>query len=232
MTIKKTRRYQIAATIIALLILVVFIFMAVGLSKAIYSPGKGLGSSDAAGWVQAIGAFVSIGAAVLVFHLQNDAMQRHAEQRDAAEVDGILACLLSEIDTQSRNAAIRVGGLIEATDPDTGVFIHYPVPEEPFKIYYALIPKLGAITDPALRVQIVETYSMAASFVATIRYNNKAVEYWKQAAARYRRTQLEADQAEMSDAYQAVVQYGNGVRSSWGLTYSMARDLVDALRNR
>jgi len=206
--------------------------MVVGLYAAICAPGKGLGSSDAAGWMQAIGAFVSIGAAVLVFHLQNSATQRHAEQRDKAEAEGILACLLSEIDTQSRNAAIRVGVLIEATAPGTGVFLYYPVPEEPFKIYYALIPKLGMIPDPALRAHIVETYSMAASFIATIRYNNKAVEHWEQATARHRRTQLQMDQAELEGAYQAVVQYGDGVRTSWGLAYSMARDLVDALRNR
>jgi hypothetical protein len=222
-------KYHVAGVLLAFICIAIFCVMIIGLMTAVRADGKGLGSSDAAGWMQAIGAFVAVGAAILVFYLQNMVTERQAAKHEAEELKGLLQSLRSELDVVSANAHMLVGEQIIVTSPFSGVFLYYPVPERPFEVYYGLIPKLGAVRDDALRARIVEVYAMAASFVATIRYNNDAIRAWENADLRHRRSSTTADLEAARRAHAAVVQYGDGVRFTYERAYTGARELVDRL---
>lgn len=231
MSTKKGWRYHAGQFILVSVSLAVFLMMVFGLHKATSDHARGWGSSDAAGWMQAIGAFLSIGTAILVTQLQLSAQEKLVGKNQAEELAGILNSLRCEIEITSRNAATLVGSLIKGTKEGEGVFVTYPVPEAPFNIYYGVIPKLGLIKTEGIRVKIVETYAFAASFVATIRYNNELVEKWEASRLAAARTQTKIDVLELERTHAAVCNYGNGVRRIYNEAMTQAMDLIEVLRS-
>jgi len=99
------------------------IFMVIGLISAIKC--KGLGSSDAAGWMQAIGAVVSIWAVIWIARKS----ERSQERKDrtvavlaAAESWTRLQLLASDIHRYSTHFVISAGGA-KTTNADLGEYI-------------------------------------------------------------------------------------------------------------
>ena len=215
----------VAKRSVAVVSALVLIFMLCGLGAAIYC--KGFSSSETAGWMQAIGSFVAIGAAILVAYLQSVTQDQQAAKRDQDEVEGMLDCLSCEMQMIRRNTAILLDEHIIGSTQ--GVEIVYPVPPEPFKIYDRFIPKLGMIKDEALRNQIVETYTYAASFVATIRQNNAMFEAWQKAVIVFRKTNSDVDKREVDLAYASLSFYGDGVRNIYSETVGRMEAMIDTL---
>ena len=215
----------VAKRSVAVVSALVLIFMLYGLGAAIYC--KGFPSSETAGWMQAIGSFVAIGAAILVAYLQSITQDQQAAKRDKDEVEGMLDCLSCELQMIRRNAAILLDEHIIGSTQ--GVEIVYPVPPEPFKIYDRFIPKLGMIKEEALRNQIVETYTYAASFVATIRQNNVMFEAWQKAVIVFRKTNSDVDKREVDLAYASLSAYGDGVRNVYNETVARMEAMIDTL---
>ena len=214
---------------VAILALLVLLFMFCGLGAAIYD--KGFPSSETAGWMQAIGSFVAIGAAILVAYLQALTQDQQAAKRDQEELDGMLDCLLCELELVKKNALLTIDEAIRATNTGQPVCLHYPVSERPLRIYEGFIPKLGIIGDKTLRVTIVEAYTYAASFVYTIRYNNELFGRWEKQDKLHRSVGAEAYKNAAAIAMIDLQGYGDGVRNVYSLAIESIDKAILGLRN-
>lgn len=211
------------------LALALLAYMVYGLAVAIQC--KGIASSEAAGWMQAIGSFVAIGAAILVAYLQAFTQDQQAAKRDQQELAGMLDCLLCELELVKKNALLTIDAEIRATNDGQPVCLHYPVSESPFRIYEGFIQKLGIIGNKSLRVTIVEAYTYAASFVYTIRYNNELFGRWETQDKLHRSVGADAYKNAAAIAMVDLQGYGDGVRNVYFLAIDSIDRAILALRN-
>ena len=91
----------------------------------------------------------------------------------------------------------------------------YPVSEDPFSIYNAVIPKLGLILDDQLRNQIILTYGRAKSLVLTFRFNNELLERYLAAEATAKRSKSTLDIADADKLLDSLELYGDSLRQSY-----------------
>jgi hypothetical protein len=181
----------------------------------IYSvSSKGLESSEAAGWMQAIGSVAAIFTAIWVSSDQHRRQESRDRQRDEDEVNGMLCSLRSEVETSFEFIQSQIGSQLEGGQPNTAFMAIYPVPEEPFKIYYGLIPKLGMIRDSKTRNLIVSAYSRGQSLVLTCRYNNELIEKFRQ-ASRITPQGIAHDGNAASAAEATLKNYGDALRANY-----------------
>lgn len=124
------------------------------------------------GWVQAVGSVIAIYVAIIVAIYQTATQKREATDAADAELRGMLLSLRAEMSSTLGLLEDRVGPQIRDKPAGHAFNLIYPVPENPFHVYDALLHRLGTIGDDALRTQIVRTYSGAKGFVHTVRFNN------------------------------------------------------------
>lgn len=232
MSIKKTWLRFIAGVVLAVIVIVALCFMVTCLGEALHDPKRGPGSSDAAGWTQAIAAFLTLLAAFLVFVLQIDAQDRTEQKRNDIESRGVLQSIKSELEALFDNTKQNLGKQIAALEPGNGLFTLFPITNEPFKIYNALIPKLGIIPDEALRTKVVKCYATAESFVATVQHNNLLVQEHRRAESIVRLIGTPQHQRELHISVSTVNRYGDELREFYKSAMRETEELLAALNQR
>jgi hypothetical protein len=191
-----------------------------------------LSKSDWSGWVQAVGSVGAILVAVGVAHHQSESQREREESKGRDDVSGLLRCLRSELEVALAQLVAGVGPLIEATKPDSPFDITFPVPEDPFHIYNALIPKLGTIRDDNLRNQIVRAYAAGKSFILTMRFNNDLVQKMRAAEDGYRANLKNLlGRQQMIACSEIFGRYGNQVRRSYTTLKAETDILMPMLSN-
>lgn len=232
MSIRKTWKRHLAGFVLAVLIIAALSFMVACLGEALQDPRRGPGSSEAAGWTQAIAAFLTLLAAFLVFILQMETQDRLEQRRNDIESRGVLQSIKSELEALSDNAKQNWGKQIAELEPGYGLFTLFPLASEPFKIYNALIPKLGIIPDETLRTKVVKCYAIAESFVATVQHNNLLVQEHRRAESIARLTGTLQHQRELDISASAVNRYGDAVREFYKSAMQEAEELRSALNQQ
>lgn len=110
-----------------------------------------------AAWVQAIGSVLAILVAVGVAWHQGESQRRREDERALNDGNALLRCLRADMTSHLEQVHTGFSPIINATGPGQPVLSMFPVPEDPFSMYNALLPKLGIIQDDNLRVQIVRS---------------------------------------------------------------------------
>jgi hypothetical protein len=190
-----------------------------------------LKSEASAAWVQAIGSIGAILVAIWVSAEQQRKQGLREAEREEAEVDGMLRSVRSEIETMLEAVHERVGKALEGSAPGSRFDTSYPIADEPFRVYYGLIPKLGMIKGDQLRKRIVATYAHAHGLVMTFQYNNELILRYNAALVRARSEKL-SDVGDLESAELTLRTYGDGLRSIYSETKSQAHKLLAMLPTR
>jgi hypothetical protein len=111
----------------------------------------------------------------------------------------------------------QVGPLLEGNKVGAAFQVSYPIAEQPFKIYYGLIPKLGMIRDNQLRQQIIHTYGRGQGVVLTFRHNNELIESFNEARRRAA-TGASYDIHAVENARAVLCAYGDALRENYAET--------------
>lgn len=187
-----------------------------GLAKMVELHGWAkMDASAWAAWVQAIGSVLAILAAVGVAWHQAESQRRRDEEREAAEARAILKCLRADMESHFDQVKFGIAPYIHATEAGAPVLSVFPVSEDPFSIYNAMLPRLGLIPNDELRSQIVRSYAAAKSFVLTVRCNNDLVTRCRVARELHDHTGTDASKRALASATQSRDQYGDKVRESY-----------------
>lgn len=213
MITKKTFRREASEWLIAVAIIAVISFMAVALTKAICE--KGLESSEAASWMQAIGSFVAICIAIWVPTWQHEQTRRQAMESEANQVQHLLRSLLDEMVVVSANFGKRNGKLLLDTPDGDGFYFIIPLIDHPFPIYEASVGRLGQIPSDVLRKRVITGYGHAMGFVSSVRFNNLLVQRFEHA---YYLASVNSDQVHQDfvDMHRAMLaDYCKSLKSSY-----------------
>ena len=183
------------------------------------------------GWVQAVGSVEAILVAVWVAWQQAESQRRRDEEKERAELRGMLQSLRSEMEASLEFAQTEIGAFLNNTQFGTAFRYTYPITEDPFPIFSGYIPKLGMIADDQLRHQVVITYASARSFVLTIVHHNKLVAAFDVASAKAAEiphpiTLNDAKRCEM-----VLAAYSDTLRDAYKRIESQAAAMIEALRN-
>lgn len=190
-----------------------------------------LKSEAFAAWVQAIGSIGAILVAIWVSSEQHRKQGIREAEREEAEVDGMLRSLRSEIETMLEAVQERVGKALDGSAPGSRFDTIYPIADEPFRVYYGLIPKLGMIKGDQLRKRIVATYAHAHGLVMTFQYNNELIVRYN-AAVVCARNGMQSNIEDLKNAEVTLCNYGDGLRRIYGETKSQANKLLAMLAKR
>lgn len=180
-------------------------------------------------WVQAVGSVSAIVAAILVSADQaeqqryRDAIQQHEE------MDGVIRCLRAEVKSTLSYIQTQVGEAIVGTMPDEPIRVVFPLPEYPFPIFDALIPKLGGIKNVRLQGQIINTFTLAKSLAMTAGTHNSLVEALAAAETKFATTFQPNTESEVNRARDALIRYGASLRESFQLAHVELDSLYTAL---
>lgn len=170
-------RREAASWFVAAIIVLMFGYMLYAFAIVIRS--NGIASSEAAGWIQAIGSVAAIFAAIWI---SSDQMRQQVAKEARARMENELAFLQSiqvEFEIAVVNTRADFGKCMRELNEGEPILSIYPVAESPFKIFDAQISNLSFVRDPALKTKIVRGYLNAMSLVQTIRMNNLLVEKYE-----------------------------------------------------
>lgn len=181
MVAKKTFRKEAREWVVAVAMVALGVFMFLALIKVLQDPKKGLASSEAAGWMQAIGSVLAIGIAIWVPYWQQEQARRQAAEAEANQVQQLLRSLLDEMLVVSANFEKRNGKLLLETPDGDGFYYIIPLIDHPFPIYEASVGRLGEIPSDALRKRVITGYGHAMGFVSSVRFNNSLIQRFEQA---------------------------------------------------
>lgn len=182
--------------------------------------------ADWAAWVQAIGSVLAILVAVGVAWHQTESQRHRDEKREAGEARAILKCLRADMESHLEQVSTGFAPILHATDDGAPVLSIFPISEDPFSMYNAMLPRLGLIQDDELRSQIVRSYAAAKSFVLTVRCNNDLVTRCRLALELHDHTGTDASARALTTATQSRDRYGDKVRES----YCRVRDQAAILK--
>lgn len=207
-------------------------FMCHGFIQAVSKSTAGLGSAEAASWVQAITSFMAILAAVLIATHQTKAAENQRRAVEAAEVQALLDMLQVEMAANFAALSAHAGPMLEA-NAEGGAFCgEYPVPDNAGPIFTALIPKIGAVQPAELRRQIVRAASGCEALVIQFKYNNKLVNQWRALRQTAQRTDNVLDHQDVAEAFAALRMFGVGMSEQWLVVKSEMTAALEALSSR
>jgi hypothetical protein len=126
-------------------------------------------------WVQAIGSIAAILVAVLVSSDQAEQQRQRDAKQEKGEIAGVLRSILAETQTTMLYMSEQVRPHLN-TQPDQAIRTVFALPDYPFPIFDALIPKLGVIPSAGLQMQIIQTFAYAKSLSMTAKTHNGLVE--------------------------------------------------------
>ena len=183
-------------------------------------------SFDWPAWVQAVGSIAAILVAVWVTADQAEQQRLRDLDRETAEVAGVLRSILAEVEMTWIYLANEMEPHLQVRkgEPIQTVF---SLPEYPFPIFDALIPKLGTIPSAQLQVQIIRAFTLAKSLAMTAETHNGLVGELSNAESN--RSSLNGN-GKYENALRALLKYDTSLRTSFDLVRTDLIDLRDALR--
>jgi hypothetical protein len=154
--------------------------LAAGVGCAFFSAGlvtaiakHDIGSSDAAGWVQAVGATVGLAIAIWIPYKQTvnaareaEKHRRDSERRVCLAFRDELAILASRFSNRNITEVLRGA-------PDEIYAIEIPIPHSRFPIFAAFVSRLTEIEDEQIRCLIIEAYDSAHGLIDLAAQNNR-----------------------------------------------------------
>lgn len=181
-----------------------------------------------AAWVQAVGSIGAILVAVWVSHHQHEKQRERERDHEREEVRRMLCCLRGELEAAVASVERNVGKHMLPNPSSTAFNMTYPLGENSFPIFHAFVPKLGLISDPQLREEVIGTYSRAHSLVMTFKYNNELIDDFETKKGASQRSGEVLDKEIASQAWNRLERYGAGLCDS----YFEAVDSIEALIDR
>jgi len=130
-------------------------------------------------WIQAVGSVAAIFVAVWVSTDQARLQLDRDDKAARADVIGTLCSLQGEVEMTLLYIASEGAEFLAHDKPGEPILFTLPLPEYPYPIFDALIPKLGAITDPDMQRQIIHAYAKAKSLAMTISQHNQLVDEYE-----------------------------------------------------
>lgn len=192
------------------------------------SPSKDF---DLPAWVQAVGSIAAILVAVWVSSDQTRQQRQRDDQREADEIEGVIRCIKAEVQTSLKYMSREVLPALEHVSPGDPIRFEFRLPEYPFPIFDALIPKLGML--PALlRHQMIHAYAQAKSLAITTSVHNDLAETFDLVEIRFNAEPPLASIGELTGALRALTSYGNTLRTAFEATHkdlhALHKKLADA----
>lgn len=190
-----------------------------------FVPGLDWSDESAPAWVQGIGSIVAILVAISVAIYQTDAQRARDKAVADGELRGLLLSLRSELLSNLSMLEVQIGPIIRAKPPGEPFYTTYPLPEDPFHVYNALLPRLATMTDDSLRDSIVNTYTLAKGFVLTVRFNNGLLAHYEGLKMAEANGNIAAAR-EANRQLPVLCQYGDSVKESYDRTKVIAESLA------
>jgi ABC-type nickel/cobalt efflux system permease component RcnA len=194
--------------------LVAFLVLAVAISICV-GRHYGLSRDQWAAWVQAVGSVLAILVAVWVSWHQSEQQRIHQAEAERAEVAGVLRSLRAEVETTLSYAGNHIAERLDSVRPGAPITFVFPLPEYPFPIFDALIPKLGLIPEAQLQRQIVDTFSAAKGLALTIHHNNDLSEALAVAHLGHLEVPTGASGEKLNMATRQLAQYSASFREAF-----------------
>lgn len=183
-------------------------------------------SSDWSAWVQAVGSLIGIAIAVYVPARQNFLQASREAAREAAEISATLKGIKSEIQALRANLEENVGDEIRKIKAGTPFETEILIRENPFVVYNAVAPRIGTISDDAIRSAIIETYTAGMSFILAIKCNNDLISKYEYATAIGARSNIGQEQRLQAEAGRQLAQYSKRVLDSYTRMNDKINDLI------
>jgi len=187
---------------------------------------RGILSSEAASWVQAIGVTAGIGIAIYVpWRQRNDAVATAEQQR----VDNALRVSLAFRDELTLaaghfNGANVIEVLREAPTELFGGTI--PISEDRFPIYQAMANRLVEIDDEETRRSIINAYAALSSVIAMVVLNNRLIEEYGILLRRRYVDNVEALDPELAERKKVLISFRRQMR---GIVVTSIKDVHAAV---
>lgn len=181
-------------------------------------------NANAPAWFQAVFSVIAILAAVGVAYWQNEAQRRRNDESEQSELRGLLRSLCAELTVSLQQLEHRIGPDIRGKELGQPFLFTFPLTENPFHIYDALIPKIGTIKDIALQHAIIRTYAIAKGLVASFRFNNEMLATYEGTLARVRARN--EDQCHADAEFAVLAQYGDALQTTYNDAVEQARKLT------
>lgn len=182
----------------------------------------GLTRADWPGWLQAVGSVWAILVAVWVPWQQAEAHERREKQKESDELGSLLRLIRTEISLIFERVTDIFGTDLDNPSAAEPYLRHLPVPNDPFKIYNALLPNLGIIRDDATRDQIVRTYRYATGLFLSIHLNNRLIDDWHH-------SEISADKVAAEKRHNDLVTHYRPLQESYRLTKKEVEKLLRLL---
>lgn len=126
-------------------------------------------------WVQTVGSIAAVLVAIWVSVDQASQQRWRDAEHERKDVAGTLRSILSEVQASLIYMDSQVAPALR-TQPGEPIRVTFAIPDQPFPIFDALIPKLGIIQSAALQTQIIQAYAYAKSLAMTAQEHAKMVD--------------------------------------------------------
>lgn len=219
---------KIAEWVAAVIAGIFVIFLIGGLVVALEC--HGYGSSEAAGWMQAIGAIAAILAAIWVSYDQHRKTLIREQDKERRDLDGMIRSLRSEVEILWSGIGERIGSVLKKSDVGSPLMLHFPVAENPFKIYDSCAGRIGAVEDDELRKLVLVAYSQADGVLQSIKLNNTLIEEFNRTSILYAETQMNLHHQMMIDTRVKLCVYGDTLRIIFLEFNQTLKDLMAAFQ--
>jgi len=190
-----------------------------------------LSRQDWPGWLQAIGSIWAILVAVWVSWQQAEAQRRRDEDAQIAEVKGVIRSLRAEAETTLEYANTHIADDLRESKPGTPFNVVFPLPESPFPIFDALIPKLGLISNDELQRQIIHTFTLGKSLALTIKHHNLMVNELQAAELRRKEQPYAISDGGVQPRWLELAAYSDNLRDEFDPAMQQLNTLLQALRD-
>lgn len=188
--------------------------------------------SEWPGWLQTIGSVVAILVAVWVPWQQSQAQRKRDEEREEAELSGMLQSICAEAEVALSYTKEEIGPALMEGQRGTPIRFVFPMAEDSFPIFNAFIPRLGSISDHAFRIRIVTAFSLAKGFVLTTVRHNQMVEAFELVEAKRLVSPTPEVCHEAARQLELLIRYSDSLRDSYRTATTAAQNLITELKGR
>lgn len=190
-----------------------------------------LSRTDWPGWLQAVGSVWAVLVAVWVSWNQSESQRTRDELAAKAEIAGVIRCLRAEVETTLMYANSHIASDLNISRSGTPFRVMFPIPDNPFPIFDALIPKLGIISNDEMQREIIHTYAVAKSLAATIRHHNLMLNELSAAEVRQNEQPFAITDIAVRKHFLELAAYSDALRSEFNPAMENMRALLQILRD-
>lgn len=166
---KKSAREWLATIIIGIFSL----FLIAGLIAALEC--HGLASSEAAGWIQAIGSVGAIVGSIWVMAEQHRRDEKRRTDEAKLKERRLLKSILTEVDVLFAAFRQTTGDALAKAKKGDIFDVYYRVPPNPFAVFDSHVGQIGVVENDDVRRLIILTYAKFNGVLTIISMNNDVV---------------------------------------------------------